>query len=200
MTMNLNGRRVGDCDAAESKRQVEQQHAQIKATAAKAQADAAAMQVQGCKDLVTAMNLRSLQALSSVCTDPELKGEFCKRLESPEGFELVASCGTAHGDGLTDEAAYCGKDPEQITKSICADALKKESLDLLGRCCPTEAQVIAQKECAGRKYTEMAGSKYQAFCVRYATGVEAGAEQPTAAQPESTKDKTKKALKGLFKR
>ena len=196
MTMKLNGRRVGDCDAGEAKKQV----ADLVASAEKSQADAAAMQAEICKSLVTSMNLQALNQSTEMCKDPGLKPAFCARLETEQGYDLVATCGNKQGDGMDDEAAYCGKSPEDITKKLCTDALRNESLDFLARCCPVEGQALAQKECSERAYTGMAATKYTSFCVAYArqalNGTQAGQD---AAKPESKMEKAKKSLKGLWK-
>lgn len=200
MTMKMNGRRVGDCDAAEAKQERAEMQAQIQAQAEKGQRDSAAALAEVCKSAVTSMSLEMLNMQAEMCKDPALKQAFCARLETQEGFELVAACGNNHGNGIDDEAAYCGKNPEEIAKRVCAAAAKDEPLDFLSRCCPGEAQAIAQRECAGRDYTALAGTKYAGFCVSYARKEMAGSTQEKeAAKTESKTEKAKKALKGLFK-
>lgn len=147
MTMKLNGRRVGECDAGENKRQV----AKLQAQVTRQQQDSAAAQTEMCRQLATGMNLQALKSTAGMCDEAAFKAVFCERLETVEGFTTVASCRPGEDKGLDEGAAYCGKNPQEIRQVICAEALEKRSLDLLGRCCPTESQSIAQEECAGSR-------------------------------------------------
>lgn len=195
MKMKLTGKRVGECDMAETRKE----RAEIEARSAKIQGDAAAAVAESCKMPIASMDLRAMNLLAEQCKDPKLKAEFCARLETREGFEMVAACANPSGNGIDDEAAYCGKDPAALTKAICTDALQKQNLDLVAKCCPEEAKAIAQRECAGRDYTSMRSSPYASFCVTYAR--QGLAEPPAEAEkPESKAAKAKKTLKGLFKR
>ena len=63
------------------------------------------------------------------------------------------------------------------------------------RFCPDEAAPIAQRECAGRSYTALAGTKYASFCGTYAAAHPMPGASPA---PESTKTKAKKTLKSIF--
>jgi len=180
MTMKLSGRRLGDCDRAESKREMAQLRGKVEAQVAAAQQQATAAQqhaadakVTTCKGAVDAMDLRSMKAYESYCTDMAIKDMFCAHLGTLEGFQLVCERPADSGTGLADAASYCGKNPEALRKPICEQALDKLSLDLLGSCCPVQGKDLALRECAGRKYTAMIGSKYQSFCARYAHGVAA---------------------------
>jgi hypothetical protein len=132
-----------------------------------------------------------MQAHATLCDQATMKSAFCKRFESEEGFTLVCRDDDPQAPtSLADGAAYCGEDPDALRKKYCDKALKEEDLNLLGRCCPAQTQVVAQRECAGRKYTEMTGSKYQSFCVTYAKETMADAQQ-------STPDSAKKPKKGF---
>jgi hypothetical protein len=173
MTLKLSGRRVGDCDRGESKREVAQMRGKLEAQAAAAQQQADDAKRAACKSAVDAMDLKSMQAYASVCADAQLKSMFCVRLETEEGFQQVCERRAGSGTSLAEAASYCGKDVEALRKPICEQALNKLSLDLLGSCCPVQAKDLALRECAGRKYTAMIGSKYQSFCARYAHGVAA---------------------------
>jgi len=190
MTMAISGRRVGDCDSAAAQRQVAQQQAQMEATVKQAEALQRDALVQGCTAVGNSLDLRQMQALAASCDEAAMKAAFCKRLESEEGFGSVCREDAQPPTSLEDAAAYCGKDPDSIRKNICDEALKKEDFSLLGKCCPAQTRDMAQRECAGRKYTEMGGSKYQAFCVTYAR------ETMADAQTETQKD-AKKPKKGF---
>jgi len=171
MTMKLSGRRLGDCDRAESKRDMAQMRGKIEAQAAAAQQQATDAKSAACKGAVDAMDLKNMQAYAEVCADAPLKSMFCSRLETEEGFQQVCERREGQGTSLAEAALYCGKNVEALRKPICEQALNELSLDLLGSCCPMQAKELALKECAGRKYTAMVGSKYGAFCARYARAV-----------------------------
>jgi len=177
MTMKLSGRRVGDCDRGEARQEMAQRQGKMEAQAAAAQRQAAAAQQQAasaqsamCKSAVDRMDLRALEAAASICAGMPIKDLFCARLETQEGFLLVCGAQSESGTSLADAAAYCGKNAEAVKATACDEALKGLSFDLLGSCCPAQTRDLALRECAGRKYTAMAGSKYQSFCVKYASG------------------------------
>jgi len=173
MTMKLSGRRVGDCDRAESKRELTQLLGKMEAQATAAQQQADDAKGAACKRAVDPMDLQRMQAYASVCGNAPLKTMFCARLETEAGFQQVCERQEGHGTSLAEAASYCGKDVEALRKPICEQALNTLSLDLLGSCCPMQGKDLALRECAGRNYTAMVGSKYGAFCVRYARGVAA---------------------------
>jgi hypothetical protein len=201
MKMTIAGRRVGDCDAAESKRQMAQMQARAETQAAEGQKLAADMQKQACNAPLETMDLRTMKAQASYCEGPTYKDAFCKRLDTAEGYKLVCERREQEPEnGYIAAAAFCGGDAEARTKRICDEALEKEILDLLEKCCISHAGPLAQRECAGRKYTSMIGSKYASFCATYAREVMAGGQKDEAAEPETGKSKTKKLLKGIFSR
>lgn len=194
MTMNYDGKRIGDCDAAETKRQ----RAAVQAQASAMQQQAADAQKQACESSVEAMSLMILTMPETPCTDPVYRTRLCARFETREGYEEVAGrADTPGASGMAEISKYCGKDPATVLASLCTEAAKSESLDFLGKHCPAEAQVIAQRECAGRDYTTLSGSKYYDFCRTYGEQ-SAAAAKPKDKKAESKKDKAKKALKGLF--
>lgn len=189
MTMALSGVRVGDCDAGASRRLMAQQQAQQQAQIESAQRQGEAVQrdamLQVCTTAAESLSLQAMKSYASTCDPLVMKSTFCGKLESEEGFKSVCPEDAHPPTSLEDAAAYCGQDPDSVRKKVCGQALKNENLDLLGKCCPEQAQGLAQKECAGRKYTEMAGSKYQSFCVTYARDTMADAQKGT--QPEAKK-------------
>jgi hypothetical protein len=199
LTMKLSGKKVGECDVAAAKQERAQTIAKAQTQAAAAERSAAETKAQVCKAPVEALDFRQLDAQAAFCDDPALKASLCGRVDTLDGFTRLCARRPESGNGLKETAAYCAADADAIQKKYCDEALAKETLDLLGRCCPAQAQGLAQRECAGRKYTAMTGSKYQSFCVTYAQNMEAGGkDDPNAAKPESTREKTKKTLKSLF--
>jgi hypothetical protein len=174
MAMNLSGRRVGDCDRGAAQAEVSQARDKYAAQAAVAQRQAAAGQAAMCKAAVDSMDLRTMKVYETICTDPPLKESFCTHLGTPEAFQLLCDRGGDRGTGLAEAASYCGKDADSLKAKACGDALAKDSFELLAKCCPAQTKELALRECAGRKYTAMAGSKYQSFCVRYAGQALAG--------------------------
>jgi len=187
MTMAISGRRVGDCDVAAGRRQMAQQQAEIEGMQKQAEATQREVLQTGCTAAGDSLNLQNMQAHATICDEATMKAAFCKRLESEEGFATVCREDAQPPTSLEDAAAYCGKDPDSIRKKICDEALKKEDLNLLGKCCPEQTQALAQKECAGRKYTEMTGSKYQGFCVTYARDTMADAQKDTQKDAKKPK-------------
>jgi len=188
MTMALSGRRVGDCDSAASRRLVAQQQAEMEGMVKQAEQTQKETLQNACTTAGNSMNFQGMQTYSKVCDQAVLKSAFCKRFDSEEGFTLVCRKDDPQAPTSLEEGApYCGEDPDSVRKKYCDKALKEENLDLLGRCCPAQTQVLAQQQCAGRKYTEMAGSKYQSFCVTYAKETMADAQQGAPAEPKKAK-------------
>jgi len=202
MKMLTTGKRVGSCDASKMKKQV---------AAMQAQADASAK--QACASAPEQM-MPSL--LKSLDCDPKYRQELCDRLGTTEGFSIVAArqpMGNADIDSgtLPAAASYCGVDPDSLREQLCDGAVASGEFTFIGDSCPAQAQVIAQRECAGRGYTTPPAEKYQTFCNAYAQdsmdgsldSVSAeGAESAPATKPTAT-DTLKegaKRLKGLFGR
>ena len=175
MTMSLTGKKVGECDAVEAKKEREAQVARIESQAAASQKLAADAKRQACMAPVEGLDLRMLNAQAVACEGTSIKAAFCDKFKSNEGFRLV--CRREPDDatnGPNAVAAYCSADFDALKKTNCQQALKTEDLDLLGRCCKDEARGIAAAHCAGRSYTSMTGDKYQAFCATFAKDVMGG--------------------------
>jgi hypothetical protein len=149
-----------------------------------------------------------------LCKDPAKKEAFCARARTEEGFGKLM----AHGEmekatggampGPKAAAKACPLDLAAVQRDLCAGAAKQESLAFLGAWCPAEAKVIAKRECAGRGYTAMQGSRYRDFCARLMgdqLDAEASAEAKPAKKPKEEKpkeddatEKGKKLLKGVL--
>ena len=162
MTMKMTGKRIGDCDGGETKRQI----AKVQETAAAAQTQAMNMT---CSTAITSMQLSMITGPNAMCKDPGAKDQYCARLATAEGYEMVqARTSTLPAEGIGPATAFCGTSAGAIQAGLCSAAEAKEDLDYLGKNCSDAAGKIAARECAGRKYSEMMGSKYQGFCYQYA--------------------------------
>lgn len=187
MTMTMNGRKVGTCDARQAKaasnaqqaaikQQVEQGQAQAKA----AMAQQNATQVAECRAAVETMEWRKLGLYANcdaggtdVCkmmlSNPDQKasatqciasrGEYCKRYQTMDGF--------AKAKGDEHAARMCSVSVAQVKAANCPRAAKEERLDFLVQFCDAEAKPVAQANCAGREYTSRIRDKYTDFCLAY---------------------------------
>jgi hypothetical protein len=169
MTLNLTGKKVGECDAVEAKKEREATVARVQAQVAAGEKLAADTKHQTCMAPAESLNLKMFNYQTIACTEPSYKVAFCDKLRTYEGFKLV--CERVRSDpenGLAPVARFCSADPTAMKKVACPQALKNEDLDVLGQCCPVQAQAIAAEHCAGRAYTSMMGDKYQGFCATFA--------------------------------
>lgn len=210
MDMKMRGKKVGGaCDPEAQRREAEATAEKYKAQGKEAQAQSAAIQAKQCEDAV-----REMQGMAVIGSAPSCaaqKPAFCARARTEEGFSKLmaqgemekATGGTLPGPKAA--ARACELDLAAVQKDLCADAARKESLAFLSAYCPAEAKVIAKRECAGRDYTAMQGSRYRDFCARVAgERLDAQAAPPKPA-PEKQKDvkdeaaeRAKKALKGVL--
>jgi hypothetical protein len=229
MTMKTSGRRIGECDAGESRRQLAATRAQVAA----AQQQASDINALTCKSAVDNLMSLSLRPDSPHHCGASYKTDFCRRLNTPEGFAMVASrrsqavAGYGSGD-LNEAAAFCGADAEQLTARVCKPAEANESLGVLAAGCTARGygRAIAQRECAGRSYSSPPAEKYREFCSTVARDgstepgsagrmrktakgsaaepapVEAKAAEarPAETAQQAAVDKGKQLLKGLFGR
>lgn len=206
MKMTMQGKRLGACDASKVKKQV-----------AAAQAQSNATMAQLCAATPEQMIPSYLETYSC---DAKYKKQLCDRLGTKAGFSTVAArqpTGNAMLDSgtLTEVAKFCGVQAEPIRTRLCNDANRSGDLDFLGAQCPSLAQPIAQRECAGRGFTTPPAEKYRDFCSNYARemmdgGAAAAAEDaasPGAPATPATKPTAEdvmkegaKRLKGLFGR
>ena len=205
MSMQMDGKRLGGaCDVDEQRRTFEKR-------AAQAQAQSGAAMEQGCAEGARNGSATMFVGETAMCSSPAQKKAFCAGFGTPAGFAGVKQLDALEGmPGTKQSAAFCGGTVEQFHKQACAAGANgdAEGLNFVAAECPAEAQAIAQRECAGRRYTALAGSKYQSFCGQYARSeMRGGAQaqprqqpQQPQQQPETTKDKAKKVLKGIFGR
>jgi hypothetical protein len=240
MTMNMTGRKVGTCDAvAENKARDEKVDSMKKQAAAGAAAGAAAVkqsndqQIKQCTAAAEKMQYTGL-GIAGQCyakkndkqcqqvaeAYPEVSktcgarvAEFCKRLQTPDGFMKA--------DSREGAAQMCGVSVASIKAAQCP---KTQNLAFLGAYCPAEAKPIAMEHCGGRDYTSKLGGKYGAFCTNYLANADferppgaaparpaaagtAGTTQEAPAQKGSATDQVKEGvskgldkIKGLFGR
>ncbi len=181
MTMKIAGKRVGDCDAGESRRQMQAQVAGIQQQAA----DAKAMQ---CKSAVDTM-MPSMLRPEYQC-EAKYKTELCGKVQTVEGFKTVAQrqpsqyAGIPSGD-LNEIGTFCGFAANDLRLRLCKRADADESLEFLASSClgysrtsgaPTGAAgagksaadsfggTIIARECAGRTFSSPPAQKYREFC------------------------------------
>jgi hypothetical protein len=198
MVMKLSGKRLGGaCDAAETKRKVDA-----------IQAEGAAQLAQGCRDMAARGLLSAFTGPSAICKDPTDRAALCRQAATREGVSTLSAQPAAATQGL---ASVCGKDLAAMTAEACADAGRNEAerrctdgsdklLAFIGQSCPAQTQVVAQRECAGRTYTDLT-SCYRSFCTSYAGNLlDKGKKAP--AQPakpdDAVQDAAKKAAKSLL--
>jgi hypothetical protein len=191
MTMNLTGKKVGECDAGEAKKEREAQVAQVEAQVAAGQKMAADAQRRACTEPAESLNLQMLnrQVQMGACSDPSYKVAFCDKAKTYDGFKLLCKRDRSElENGLPAIAKYCGSDEAAMSTGACQQALKLEDLDILGHCCPGEAKALAVDHCAGRSYTSMIGDKYQSFCGTFAKDLMEGGQNapPPPAKAKRT--------------
>ena len=226
MTMKMTGTRVGECDAGESKRQLEAKVAGIQKQAA----DATAMQCKGAVDSLMPYMLRPETGLKC---DPKYKADLCAKAQTPEGFANVAPrpvsqvAGLPSGD-LKEVGEFCGFNGAAVRVRLCKSADEQESLEFLASSClgfgradgspaakPADSfgSVIVARECAGRTFSSPPAQKYRTLCSAAArqnlmqpVTADAGSTSSgsATAKPEAQKEdaatRGKKLLKDIFNR
>jgi len=211
MNVKMKGKKVGGaCDPEALRKETEAKVEQYQAQAKQAQAQADAAQVRQCDDAIRDMQAGAIAGGYPLCKDPAKRAAFCARVRTEDGFGRLmtqaemekASSGAMPGPKAA--ARACELDLAAVQKELCAGAGRKESLAFLGPWCPAEAKVIATRECAGRDYTAMQGSKYRDFCARFVGDqLDQGEAKPTKKEkPKEEKDESveqgKKLLKGVL--
>ena len=174
MTLNLTGRRVGDCDAGEAKKVREAQVARIQAQAAAGEHAAAGAQAQACMALAQGGDLQQFSMLTGqgMCADPKYKAMFCDSIKKCDVYKrLLEREKTQPEYGLKAVAAFCSADVAAMTRACCDEAVKTEDLEFIVAQCPGQAKDFALKKCAGLGYSALMGSNWQNFCTTYAKEV-----------------------------
>ena len=175
MTMNLSGRRVGDCDAEEAKSVRDAQMARMEAQMAAGQAAAKDALKASCSMGAESLDLGVWRQYESLCLGPQVgmtaaayKASLCDKAKSYDGYKKLVERRKDAAASFSDVVGFCGLDTAALTKMLCEQAVKKNDLMVIAKNCPKEAQAIAMKECMGRTYTSMSGSEHAAFCTEYA--------------------------------
>jgi hypothetical protein len=144
----------------------------------------------------------------AVCKDPADRAALCRRAATPEGVSALSAQPATATQGL---ASLCGKDLATLKDEACVDAGRHEAerrcadgsdklLSFIGQSCPAQTQVVAQRECAGRTYTDLT-TCYRSFCTTYAGNLLDKGKKPAAQPPkpeDAAQDAAKKAVKGLL--
>jgi hypothetical protein len=200
-TMKMRGRKVGGtCVVGQSLAAAAPQQQQIMDMMQQQQAMQQTMMARElakeCQKAVKEMNVALFTMGEPYgCKDPKQVKAFCDRLGTADGMAQLQSQG---GDALDQAATFCKRDPAQLRASLCAQALRAEDLQTLGRNCPKETRTLAQRECAGKESSNLPG-KYQSFCITYAKDLLVTPRPEDQTKKKAVEEGTK-LLKGLFGR
>lgn len=203
MVMNMKGRRIGDCDYADTRKQRDE----IKATADRAQAQSQASQKQQaeaaaemCTNAAKQGNTTMILGPTAPCKDPKNLELFCASLATPAGYAFSSKPGMPPGQTIADAAKACGKDAGSLKSQACGIAEQTYAGSFLKENCPDQALALAQKNCAGRRYTTIDDPTVRNFCVYYASEILGQGDSGQPAEKEGAAKKGKKLLKGLLGR
>jgi len=199
MLMKMRGKKLGTpCDAATIKRQM-----------VAVQAEAAAAVAQNCREMAQQMTVAGFTGSNTMCKDPADVAILCERAATRDG---VASFLRQPESTRSDLGALCKQDFSVMKSKACAGAARDAdkgcktdaglaALAFVGNACPAETQPIAQRECAGRTYTDLHESCYYSFCTSYAADLLDKGKKPAAAPAapqDSAQDAAKRAVKSLL--
>jgi hypothetical protein len=171
MTMNLTGKRVGDCDAGEAKKEREAQVARVQAQVVAGQQMAADVQAQTCTTVAQGGDLQQFKMYTGqgMCSDPKYKATLCDSIKKCDVYKsLLQREQSQPENGLKAVAAFCGADVAAIATACCDEAVKTEDFDFIAARCPEQAKALALQKCAGLNYSAQMASKWQRFCTTYA--------------------------------
>jgi hypothetical protein len=213
MTMKLAGRRLGDCDYAQTRAQQSAQIAQMKEQQAKG-ADAVR---ELCARTLETMDAEMVKSSTSTCGDQ--RSAYCARARAADGYPMVARQPLAKRQ---EAAKYCGLDLAATRSALCKRAEQQEDVAFLAAQCvvrpddqpaaPLFGLALFKRECAGRSFTGVnVVEKYRTFCnaaVASGIGREAGrpvqtgakAADPSAATPTPAPTPTPKPAEDAIKK
>lgn len=198
MVMKLSGKKLGGaCDAAAGRRRM-----------AAVQAESSAQLAQSCREMAAQGLVSVFTGPTAMCKDPADRAAVCRQAATPEG---VTGLSAQPASMTQDLASLCGKDLAAMRADACKDAARREAerrctdgsdklLSFIGQSCPAETQVVAQRECAGRTYTDLT-TCYRSFCTSYAANLLDKGKKPAPQPPkpeDAAQDAAKKAVKGLL--
>jgi hypothetical protein len=198
MLMKMRGKKLGTpCDAATIKRQM-----------AVVQAETAASIAENCRSAAKDMHVWAFTGAQTQCKDAADISILCERAATRNG---VASFLRQTESTRTDLGVLCKRDFSVMKSQACAVAAKDEKgcktdadkvlLNFIGDACPPQSLVIAQRECAGRTYTDLNDSCYYSFCTSYAANLLAQDKKPAAKKPkaeDAPEDAVRKGVKSLL--
>lgn len=148
--------------------------------------------------------------------------EFCKNLQTPDGFFAAAKAENVRKEGrlvpaaqeVPESSAFCGLKNEAIVASIepklCTRAQEKEYWEYLGTYCQAQAKPLYAKSCAGRDFTSLYDEDKKKFTMCRELGIALDERKPsTTAKAKGTVDSATQAvnqgaqqtinkIKGLF--
>lgn len=225
MTMSMQGRKIGACDAKQARSERDAKTAGMQAQAQKSRELGEKMRAQGlatmkasqdqeirnCQAAVQTMDMSKLGIYGRCKQSPE----SCKSMQSNEVMKPVATAcvanraeyckryqtldGFALAEGNKDAGEMCGVNPDNIKTSLCPQAAKTEHLGFLGRFCPVEAKPIAQKNCVGRDFTSAPRDKYTSFCRQYLARGDLDQPKPAQKKASVTDTMTQGVQQGVSK-
>ena len=198
MVMQMSGRKVGACDAAEHRK------AQMKPFEdAKRQSEAAMKEADDKAIKACRQDLDKMQpgfGLAGMCASgeqaycapnilsPAVKtacsadiNEFCKRYQTRDGLLKIGS----RKDTLERAAKMCKQPVANVRARLCPAAVKDDALRFVALHCPEEAKPIAAKECGGRAFTVARGSKFGEFCSVYRGTLADAGDDDSPSSPTS---------------
>jgi hypothetical protein len=168
----LSGHRVGTCDAAETKqklaalreqaaqRRVANEQAAAARSVSARQDEAAMVRAARCAAEAHQLNVKAASGETELKCEPKYKEDLCRRLRTHEGFLQGTRDST-----IAEASRFCGVATGTLQASLCQTADAQGELEFLGEVCPSaDREKVAQRECAGRKYTSQVAEKYQYFC------------------------------------
>jgi len=207
MQMKMSGRKIGGACEVGKPVASDARQAEMMAMMEQSKQGMARELEKQCTSAVREMNpALFLMTGAYSCQGTPQQAEFCKRLQTDEGFHKA---GRAGEENLEKSAKLCKVDLAPLRSRACADAAKRKDLAYLGANCPVERKAMAQKECAGKEDSNLAPD-VRDFCLRHgkelliqdpkakATKKKSAPAEPEAEPKEGAVDQGKKALKGIL--
>ena len=214
MKLKMKGKKLGgDCDPKEVEKKVADLQAKGEAVRRQGEAQQADAMAKACAGAIEEVSPQAVAGRDPFCKDKAKVAAFCAKVKTGPGLQKLLSyeqMAKQIPGGMfpsPEEAAKaCGASLPALQQELCGGAEKRGELVFLAERCPAEAKVLARRECAGRDYTALQGSRYRDFCSRLAgDALDAGADAEAKEAPppkKEPKDKAveegKKLLKGVF--
>jgi hypothetical protein len=169
MKMDLSGKKTGkDCDAMENARAM--QRAQKQAADAQEYLPGGSKDpmIAACNEAAASGNRSMFMGPGAQCKKPEQKEAFCKAAVTRKAFDGYIKEAGGQQTVAKEVTAFCGTSIDFVLKNLCADALAHEDLTFLANNCPDKGKELAQKYCAGRKFSSIPEETVRNFCIAYA--------------------------------